>query len=118
MSHRGKGPKGYQRTDERIKEMISERLSDDHDIDATEITVTVQGGKVTLEGTVDSRRAKNAAEDIVEQCGCQEVQNNLRVSRQSEQAQGSTSGKSASASSGKSSSGNDDAEGAGKQKRN
>jgi len=79
--HRGKGPKGYQRSDERVKEMISERLRDDPHVDASEITVTVSGGKVTLEGTVDSRQAKNSAEDIAEQCGCEHVQNNLRVQR-------------------------------------
>ncbi|HTU66406.1 MAG TPA: BON domain-containing protein [Steroidobacteraceae bacterium] len=79
--HRGKGPKGYTRTDDRIKESISERLREDAHIDASEITVTVSGGKVTLDGTVDSRQAKNHAEDIVEHCGCDDVQNNLRVQK-------------------------------------
>lgn len=106
-SHRGKGPKGYQRSDERIKEMISEKLSDHHEIDATEITVSVQDGTVTLEGTVDSRRTKNAVEDVAEECGCQDVQNNLRVTRAGEQQAGS----SAKSSVGVESSG-------GKQKRN
>jgi hypothetical protein len=102
--HRGKGPKGYQRSDERIKELICERLSDDPEIDASEITVNVQGGKVMLEGSVDSRRTKNAAEDIAEQFGSQEVQNNLRVSRQSGSQYGA-SGKSSSESSSGSTSG-------------
>lgn len=79
--HRGKGPKGYQRSDERLKEMICERLRDDPEIDPSEVTINVQGGKVTLEGTVDSRHAKNAIEDAAEQFGVQEVQNNLRVQR-------------------------------------
>jgi osmotically-inducible protein OsmY len=79
--HRGKGPKGYQRSDDRIKELICERLRDDPEIDPSEVTITVQGGKVTLEGTVDSRQAKNSIEDIAEQFGVQEVQNNLRVQR-------------------------------------
>jgi osmotically-inducible protein OsmY len=100
--HRGKGPKGYQRSDDRIKELICERLSDDPEIDASDITVSVQGGKVTLEGSVDSRRTKNAAEDIAEQFGSQEVQNNLRVSRQNDRQFGSSgqSGMGASASNG------------------
>lgn len=79
--HRGKGPKGYQRSDDRLKEMISERLRDDPEIDASEITVTVQGGRVTLDGTVDSRRTKNLAEDVAEQFGVADVHNNLRVQR-------------------------------------
>lgn len=80
--HRGKGPKGYQRSDERLQEMICERLSEDPDIDASEISVSVQGGRVTIEGTVDSRRTKNLAEDVAEQLGVNDVQNNLRVQRQ------------------------------------
>jgi hypothetical protein len=99
--HRGKGPKGYQRSDERLKEIISERLRDDPHVDASEITVNVSSGKVTLEGTVDSREAKNAAEDIVEHCGCEDVQNNLRVQRSTESSSsGGTAGRSAGASDG------------------
>ncbi|HUQ09204.1 MAG TPA: BON domain-containing protein [Steroidobacteraceae bacterium] len=79
--HRGKGPKGYQRSDDRIKELICERLREDPEIDPSEVTINVQGGKVTLDGTVDSRQAKNSIEDIAEQFGVQEVQNNLRVQR-------------------------------------
>ena len=80
--HRGKGPKGYQRSDERIKEMLCERLSEDPDIDPSDVTITVAGGMITLEGTVDSRQTKNAIEDIADQFGMQDVQNNLRVQRQ------------------------------------
>ncbi len=39
--HRGKGPKGYARTDERIKEDVNERLTDDSMVDASEIEVDV-----------------------------------------------------------------------------
>jgi osmotically-inducible protein OsmY len=80
--HRGKGPKGYQRSDERLKEMICERLREDPDIDASEVSINVQGGRVTLDGTVDSRHAKNMVEDVAEQFGVSDVQNNLRVQRQ------------------------------------
>jgi hypothetical protein len=98
--HRGKGPKGYQRSDERLKEMICERLREDPDIDASEVTVNCQGGKITLDGTVDSRRTKNAIEDVAEQFGVEHVQNNLRVQRQGQglgQGQGSESGNKGSA---------------------
>ena len=61
--------------------MLCERLHDDPEIDASEVTVNVQGGKITLEGTVDSRRTKNAIEDVAEQIGSQDVQNNLRVQK-------------------------------------
>jgi hypothetical protein len=94
--HRGKGPKGYQRSDERIKELISERLRDDPEIDPSEVTINVQAGKVTLEGTVDSRQAKNAIEEIAEQFGSEDVQNNLRVQRAGQQQSGEAQGKRAS----------------------
>jgi hypothetical protein len=94
--HRGKGPKGYQRSDDRLKEMICERLRDDPHIDPSDVTINVQGGKITLDGTVDSRQTKNNIEDIAEQFGVQEVQNNLRVQRQTPGTTGAESGKSAS----------------------
>ena len=49
------GPKGYMRSDERLREDISERLMQAYDIDSSEVTVQVQGGKVVLEGTVPNR---------------------------------------------------------------
>jgi len=79
--HRGKGPKGYQRSDERTKELLCERLREDPYIDPSEVTITVQGGKITLEGTVDSRQTKNAIEEVAEQFGTQDVQNNLRIQK-------------------------------------
>ena len=92
--HRGKGPKGYQRSDDRLKEMICERLRDDPEIDPSEVSITVQGGKVTLDGTVDSRHAKNAIEDVAEQFGVQDVQNNLRVQKTSSVSDDTRVGKS------------------------
>jgi hypothetical protein len=79
--HRGKGPKGYQRSDDRLKEMLCERLRDDPHIDASDVSVSVQNGRVTLDGTVDSRSTKNLIEDVAEQFGVDDVQNNLRVQR-------------------------------------
>jgi osmotically-inducible protein OsmY len=91
----GRGPKGYQRSDDRIKEQLSDRLMDDDDIDATEISIDVKNGEVTLTGTVNSREEKRAAEDIAEQSpGVREVQNHLRVSHDSSSAQSGQSGQS------------------------
>ena len=81
--HRGRGPKGYTRSDERIREDVNDRLSDDPFVDASEIEVTVSSCEVTLSGTVDSREARRRAEDVVEQVsGVRHVQNNLRVQQQ------------------------------------
>ncbi|MRX49566.1 BON domain-containing protein [Paracoccus sp. S-4012] len=96
-SHRGRGPKGYSRSDERIREDVSDRLSDDHSLDASDIEVSVSGGEVTLSGNVDSRQDKRRAEDIADDVpGVNHVQNNLRVKTGS--TQGGSSGQSASSS--------------------
>ena len=77
--HRGKGPKGYRRSDERIKEDVNDRLSEGY-LDATEIMVAVDNGEVTLTGTVNSRADKRRAEDIAEYVsGVSNVENRLRV---------------------------------------
>lgn len=79
--HRGKGPKGYQRSDERLRELLCERLREDPNIDATDVSVNVESGRVMFEGTVDSRHTKNLIEDVADQFGVEDVQNNLRVVR-------------------------------------
>jgi hypothetical protein len=76
----GRGPKGYQRSDERIREEVSDRLTAHGQIDASDIEVRVQGGEVTLIGFVDSRETKRSAEDVVEDIsGVREVHNQLRI---------------------------------------
>ncbi|MBX3230581.1 MAG: BON domain-containing protein [Labilithrix sp.] len=88
-SHRGKGPKGFKRSDERIREMVCEALADHHDIDASEIEVTVKDGEVTLSGTVGERHLKRVAEDVVDEVsGVVEVQNQIRVRREQQQTSG------------------------------
>lgn len=78
--HRGRGPKNYRRSDERIRDDVSDRLSDNDWLDASDIEVDVRDGEVTLSGTVESRYAKRLAEDLAESCsGVSNVQNNLRV---------------------------------------
>jgi hypothetical protein len=78
--HRGKGPKGYTRSDSRIQEDVSDRLSDDGALDASDIEVSVANGEVLLSGFVDSRWAKRRAEDCAEDVsGVTHVQNNIRV---------------------------------------
>lgn len=81
---RGKGPKGYTRSDERIREEICDCLTDDEHLDASNIEIAVLKGEVTLSGTVDSRHAKRHAEDLAEEIsGVRHVQNNIRVEAES-----------------------------------
>jgi osmotically-inducible protein OsmY len=78
--HRGRGPRGYRRSDERIAEDVNQRLTDDPDVDASEIEVSVANGEVTLTGRVDSKATRRLAEDIAEDVlGVGYVSNKLMV---------------------------------------
>jgi len=78
----GKGPKGYVRSDDRIREDVCDRLSDDDIVDASEISVQVKDGEVTLEGSVTDRHMKHRAEDIIEEVsGVRDVNNRLRTKK-------------------------------------
>jgi osmotically-inducible protein OsmY len=92
----GRGPRGYQRSDQRIQEDINDRLTDHPEIDASEIEIKVNGGEVTITGTVHERYAKRMTEDCVE-CvgGVKQVHNQLRVQQESgsqQQGQRKTAG--------------------------
>lgn len=79
-SHRGRGPRNYQRNDERIREELIERLTRHHDIDASDVEIEVQAGEITLKGMVESRWEKRLAEDVCEDTfGVKHVSNKLKV---------------------------------------
>jgi hypothetical protein len=78
--HRGKGPKGFKRSDDSIRDDINSRLTDDAYLDASEIEVVIENGEVTLSGTVPDKASKRRAEDICELVsGVSNVENRLRV---------------------------------------
>lgn len=81
QSFRGVRPRNYVRSDERLRELINEQLTD-ADLDASDIEVTVEAGAVTLQGSVSQRWMKHQAEDIVDECsGVTDIHNQLRVRR-------------------------------------
>ena len=93
QSQRGRGPKGYQRSDERIREDINEALTDDEMLDASDIQVEVRDCEVTLSGTVLNREDKRRAEDLVEDIsGVRHVQNEIRVEREGRARYGTSAG--------------------------
>lgn len=80
QDYRGHGPSDYTRSDDRIREDANDRLTEDARVNARNISVSVQNGEITLNGTVGSRDQKRRAEDVVEDIsGVKHVQNNLRV---------------------------------------
>lgn len=86
--HRGKGPRGYQRSDDRIREDVNDRLTDDDQLDASDIEVKVKDCEVTLSGFVQRREDRRRAEDCAEGVsGVRHVQNNIRVRAPGQQQQ-------------------------------
>jgi hypothetical protein len=85
----GRGPKGYQRSDERIKEDVCDCLTRDPQIDASDIEVQVKNCEVTLTGTVSDRNEKRRVEDVIDDVsGIKEIHNQIRVQqRQQNQSQ-------------------------------
>lgn len=85
-SYRGRGPKNYRRSDDAIRDDVCERLTMDHDVDATDVEVNVHEAVVTLTGTVTDRQTKRLAEDIADSVrGVKDVNNELRVARAEQQ---------------------------------
>jgi osmotically-inducible protein OsmY len=79
--HAGRGPNGYTRSDDRIREDICDRLTQHGLIDASQIDVAVSNGDVTLRGRVPDRESKRRAEDVADSVfGVHDVRNELRTS--------------------------------------
>ena len=82
LNHCGKGPKNYNRSDERIKELVCERLCDDPEVDASNIEVEVKNADVILRGEVNEKSEKYLAEDLAASVtGVSNVENLIRVNK-------------------------------------
>jgi hypothetical protein len=81
-SFRGVGPRDYQRSDARIHEDVNACLTQDHAVDASAVHVVVEGGVVTLTGTVPDRMMKHRVEELLERIsGVREIENQLKLAR-------------------------------------
>ena len=81
-----RSPKGYKRSDERIREDVCDQLAQSQ-IDPSDIEVSVSDGEVTLAGTVSERYMKWQAEQIIDGVGgVNEIHNQLRVRRNDQPA--------------------------------
>ncbi len=76
----GRGPRGYQRSDERLRDEVVQKLTRHGGLDARGIDVQVDQGEVTLTGEVDNRPAKRLAEDLAASVpGVVDVHNRLNI---------------------------------------
>ena len=62
----GLGPRGYRRSDERIREDVCDALYRSPLVDARDVEVTVSEGVVKLEGSCEDRLSKREAEICIE----------------------------------------------------
>ncbi|MBP0619828.1 BON domain-containing protein [Cupriavidus consociatus] len=77
------GPRGYQRSDDRIRDQICERLSYARGVDVSDVSVDVKEGVVSLTGSVRERGQKYYIEDLADGTyGVKEVNNDIRVRRE------------------------------------
>lgn len=78
----GVGPRGYKRSDLKLKEEAMSILQQDPILDSSDIYLEVSNNVLYLTGLVDSRRDKKRAEVLIEDIfGVEDVQNQLRITR-------------------------------------
>lgn len=81
--HQHKGPKGWRRADEAIREDVCEALAYDENLDASDIEVEVKDSEVTLNGTVRDRHSKRRAEFLAEHVrAVHDVHNRLTIRKE------------------------------------
>src|SRR5215469_18491186 len=79
-SHEADDPKGEKMTNDRLRAQVAAELSWDPKVDSTDITVSAEGGMVTLHGTVASCRHKREADNAARRVhGVTGVSNYLEV---------------------------------------
>jgi hypothetical protein len=80
--HFGRGPKGYKRSDDRIREDVCDVIARLGFVDASDVEIVVESGVVRLIGSVAWRRDKRVLEQVIERVhGVEEVRNELRLTR-------------------------------------
>lgn len=79
---KGRGPRDYRRSDQRIEEDINDRLTVHDAIDARDVQVSVHDGRVVLTGVVESRADRRVAEAIADSiAGTVDVENRLAIGK-------------------------------------
>jgi len=75
-----RGPEGYRRSDERIREVISDLLSSNDDLDTRDFEVRVNEASVTLRGYIPDEDSRRKINEVVERVpGIKKVNDELRV---------------------------------------
>jgi len=76
---RGVGPKGYRRSDPRVREYVCDQLLLDPYLDASRIVVRVANGRVVLTGSVPNERMRESAVAVASNAAAGAVDDKLQV---------------------------------------
>lgn len=89
-ARRGQAPKNYKKSDERINDDVCEQLMS-RGLDCSGVEVSVKDGVVTLTGEVCERQDKHRIEQIAaDVSGVSDVENQLRMKKQTDDQSGSS----------------------------
>lgn len=78
--YRGRGPKGWMLSDEKLKERVCEVLYHSYEVDPSEMEVTVEDRTVYLKGKIKSEGMRTVAEDLVASIpGVEDVFTQLKI---------------------------------------
>ena len=77
--YRGVGPKGYRRSDPRVREHVCDQLLLDPYLDASRIVVRVANGRVVLTGSVPNERMRASAVAVASNAAAGAVDDKLQV---------------------------------------
>jgi osmotically-inducible protein OsmY len=77
--YRGVGPKGYRRSDPRVREYVCDQLLLDPYLDASRIVVRVANGRVVLTGSVPNERMRESAVAVASNAAAGAVDDKLQV---------------------------------------
>lgn len=84
VSFKGKGPRGFDISDQKIYENVCEALASSMELDASDIDVEVMDSTVTLKGSVEDENRCHLSQLLVQEvAGVTEVVNELKINNQS-----------------------------------
>lgn len=78
--HSQRGPEGYRRSDERIREIITDMIQTDPAIDSRDLDIKVHEGRVRLTGYIPDADAEKRISAVIQRVpGIKEIESELKI---------------------------------------